>query len=113
MARLTCYVHVHKDGQSHAFGPSDNVPAWARELITNPDVWDDDDTDAAQADSGDDGDDDGPADDDSDGPPPKAGQGASRARWAEYAAANDVHVESDAKREDIIAACEAAGVAVD
>ena len=112
MARLICYVHVHKDGESHAFGPSDDVPAWARELITNPDVWDDT-TEDMPAGSGDDAAAQRPVDNDPDGPPPKSGQGASRARWAEYAAANDVEVPPDAKREDIISACEKAQVAVD
>lgn len=40
MSKLKTYVHVHdKDGISHAFGPDDTVPAWAEEMITNPDVW--------------------------------------------------------------------------
>lgn len=40
MARLAQLVHV-KDGQgvSHAFGPADEVPAWAVQLITNPKAW--------------------------------------------------------------------------
>lgn len=40
MARLATYVHVHKDGSAHLFGPDDEVPAWAAVLITNPLAWD-------------------------------------------------------------------------
>lgn len=46
------------------------------------------------------------------GPPPQSGAGSSRQAWAEYAEANGVDVQDDWKRDDIIAACEKAGVAV-
>jgi hypothetical protein len=46
-------------------------------------------------------------------PPPKAGPGSSRARWVEYAAANGIAVTDDETRDEIIAACEAAGVPTD
>ena len=40
MAELNTFVHVaDEDGVSHVFGPSDSVPGWAVEKITNPDVW--------------------------------------------------------------------------
>lgn len=40
MADLNTFVHVtDEDGVSHVFGPSDSVPGWAVEKITNPDVW--------------------------------------------------------------------------
>lgn len=45
-----------------------------------------------------------------DGPPPKAGKGSSTDAWANYAERHGVQVELDAGREDIIAACEQAGV---
>lgn len=51
--KLNTYVHVHDaDGNPHAFGPDDNVPADMAKLITNPKVWqseesDKDDDDAA------------------------------------------------------------------
>ncbi|WP_395705146.1 hypothetical protein [Rhodococcus ruber] len=39
-ARLVTTVYVHdEDGQTHIFGPRDDVPDWARERITNPGVW--------------------------------------------------------------------------
>lgn len=43
-------------------------------------------------------------------PPPQGGPGSSRSAWLDYAAALSVDVAEDASREDIIAACEAAGV---
>jgi hypothetical protein len=42
--------------------------------------------------------------------PPRTGKGSSADAWALYAAAKNVSVELDAKRDDIIAACEQAGV---
>ncbi|WP_425837318.1 hypothetical protein [Streptomyces fractus] len=40
MARLATFVHVTDDeGVNHAFGPADDVPAWAEALITNPKAW--------------------------------------------------------------------------
>ncbi|WP_227979979.1 hypothetical protein [Nocardia spumae] len=107
MSRLNCFVYVTDEtGGVHAFGPDSALPAWARDKISNPNVWaKDDKTEAApEADAVD--------DDHGDGPPPQGGAGASRAKWAAYAEANNVVVQEDWKREDIIAACEAAGVAV-
>lgn len=38
--RLNAFVYVpDKDGVPVGFGPADDVPDWAAELITNPDVW--------------------------------------------------------------------------
>lgn len=41
MARkLNTTVHVtDENGIAHVFGPDDEVPGWAEEKITNPDVW--------------------------------------------------------------------------
>jgi hypothetical protein len=40
MARLASIVHVTDEkGQSIAFGPDDEVPAWAASKITNPKAW--------------------------------------------------------------------------
>ncbi|WP_280481627.1 hypothetical protein [Nocardia cyriacigeorgica] len=47
-----------------------------------------------------------------DGPPAQRGTGSNRQAWADYAESRGVTVEPDWKREDIIAACEAAGVPV-
>jgi hypothetical protein len=43
--------------------------------------------------------------------PPKGGPGSGRDAWAAYAEANDVDVTDEMNRDDIIAACEAKGVA--
>lgn len=36
---LTAYVCVTGADGMVQFGPGDDVPAWARKLITNPNVW--------------------------------------------------------------------------
>lgn len=110
MRRLNTYVYVTDDmGAVHAFGPDHTVPEWAQKVITNPNVWTGQDDAAAEepavVETVPDG-------DNPDGPPPQGGPGASRQKWADYAAAKGVEVESDWKREDIIAACEKAGVPV-
>lgn len=46
-------------------------------------------------------------------PPPKAGSGSSRAKWADYAALHNVAVSDDDTRDDIVAAVAAAGVRTD
>lgn len=111
MSRLNCFVYVTDDtGAVHAFGPDSVVPDWAEAKISNPHVWDkeaDPDIEVGSQDGPDEVD-----DDHGDGPPPQGGAGASRAKWAAYAQANGVVVQEDWKREDIIAACEAARVAV-
>lgn len=39
--RLTGYVHITNPdtGEACVFGPDDDVPDWAEELITNPSAW--------------------------------------------------------------------------
>jgi hypothetical protein len=115
--RLNATVTVHDDkGNPHAFGPADTVPAWARKLITNPDVWvDSDSDDAADPDTGSDsggsgGDKTGGDTGRSDGPPPKSGAGSGAKAWRGYAEAEGVTVDEKASRDDVIAALEAAGV---
>lgn len=44
------------------------------------------------------------------GPPPRAGRGSSADAWAHYAAEHGVTIADGAGRDEIIAACEAAGV---
>lgn len=100
-------VHLRKDDELVTFLPGDDVPEWAAKQITNPLAWGDEPERAEVAvGSG------GAGRQESDGPPPQGGSGASRQNWADYAAANGVEVESDWKREDIIAACEKAGIEV-
>ncbi|MEU2013104.1 hypothetical protein [Nocardia sp. NPDC019302] len=109
-------VHLRKDDDLVTFLPGDDVPEWAAKQITNPLAWgkQPDRVEVAV----------GPGGSTSfgerlssdgktpDGPPPQGGAGASRQKWADYAAANGVEVEADWKREDIITACEKAGVPV-
>ncbi len=45
-----------------------------------------------------------------DEPPPRSGPGSSRARWLTYADEHGVRMRDDAPKDDIIAACEGAGV---
>lgn len=41
MATLNTVVHVTDEaGESHVFGPADEVPEWAQARITNPKAWD-------------------------------------------------------------------------
>jgi len=76
-------------GRVVAFGPEDDVPAWAVELITNPDVWADDVEEVATS---------------VDDRPPTSGKGSGRDAWAAYAEASGVTVVEGMNREDIIAA---------
>lgn len=114
MSRLTCFVYLtDENGEVHAFGPKSTVPDWARERITNPHIWDSAPSAEVQPSeivaTGGGG---GAGGSNDDGPPPQGGAGASRQKWADYATSKGVTVEADWKREDIIAACELAGVPV-
>lgn len=41
MAELIAVVHVKDtDGNTRIFGPGDDVPKWAADLIVNPKAWD-------------------------------------------------------------------------
>lgn len=82
--------HVMKDGVTHSFLPGDDVPGWAVELI--------DERHFASASSD---------------VPARSGAGSGRTKWADYAASNGVDVQESHTRDDIVAACEAAGVSVD
>lgn len=143
MASLNTWVHAHDpSGVSHVFGPGDDVPAWACEAITAPDVWavppdPAGDGSAMDPDTSGDVDDDSPPDDPETGDPgsiagevpesvntpadppearmpPKGGPGSGRAAWAAYAQANGVDVTDEMKsRDDIVAACVVAGVATE
>lgn len=98
--KLNTNVHAvatDKDGNllSQVFGPDDDVPAWARKAITNPDVW------------GDGEDDDEPDENESTVLERPAGN-ASREDWAAYAEQEGVELEPDMKRDDIKAAVDLA-----
>ena len=104
--RLARFVYVaDAAGRTHGFGPGDTVPAWAAQRITNPAAWADppvaDDPPSAF-----------PAGRSAQqvaaGPPPRAGAGSGRAAWAAFAAGK-VDVTDDMRRDDIVAALQAAG----
>ncbi|WP_030747634.1 hypothetical protein [Streptomyces sp. NRRL F-5135] len=109
--RLITYVHV--DGIP--YGPDDTVPpAVARRIGAH--AW----TDRPRPEATD-GQDDGsgrqespPAPAGQGGgegqAPPRTGKGATKEAWQQFAQDQDVEVAADASRDDIIAACEAAGV---
>lgn len=100
MPRLRTTVHVvDLEGRTRAFGQGEDLPDWAAEQITNPDVWEGELPEHLQ-----------PEQDPSQPPetapveePPRSGKGSSRDAWAAYAAVKGVDVTEGASREDIIA----------
>lgn len=114
MARLNTFVHVRDDeGLDHAFGPSDVVPAWAQEKITNPDVWASEGVEPAAATAVPTEKDQKPSTEGSGTPgpvPPKSGKGSGVAAWKTYATDKGFEFDDDVTREEIIAALEADGI---
>ena len=98
-ARSAVHVHVvSKDGTKRAWlAPGDEVPAWARLDKRNLQ------TDGGGATSA-------PAEPASGQPPARSGPGSGKEAWAVFAAARQVEVPEGSSRDDIIAACEAAGI---
>lgn len=96
MKKLNTYVHAFEvtedggPGRSQQFGPGDEVPGWAREVITNPKVWD--------------GEDDEPAEDSDEPEPPRHGKGSGLEAWRTYASGLGVELEDGMTRDDVIAA---------
>lgn len=83
--KLNTYVHAHavdEDGnvQSQVFGPDDNVPAWARTAITNPDVWEGDEDAADEVKE-----------------PPRKGPGSGQEAWTKFAESKGVTRTFDSK----------------
>lgn len=100
MAKLNTTVYVMQGGEVRGFGPDDDVPEdVARQIGAH--AWEDGEHPypASGSEAG--------------GPPPKAGAGSSVDAWAAYAADQGVEVPEDAKRDEIIAALEAAGKPVE
>lgn len=95
--RLIAYVHV--DGV--AYGPDSKVPADVAKRIGDH-AWTDADEAAADEQPAGGG--------QSTEAPPRSGRGSGVDAWRAFAEQHDVEVAADASREDIIAACEAAGV---
>lgn len=92
--RLSSHIHVYNDeGVAEEFFPGDDVPAWARDRISNPDVWEDEIAEEIQ-----------PQD------PPRAGRGSGRDEWVAFAESHGVTVDDDDSRDDVIAALGERGV---
>lgn len=91
-------IHLHgNDGLLHSFLPGDELPDWAAARIDNPY------TRPAPTPAGE------PAPRPDGDMPPRKGAGATRQAWEEYATTvRGIEVDPDWKREDIIAAVEAA-----
>ena len=99
--KLAYHVTVPtEDGSYKTYGPDDDLPADVAKKITNPSAWEGGaaPVQAAAASSP-------PSD-----VPPRGGQGSGRDAWAAYAASKGVDVPAEASRDDIVAACEKAGV---
>ncbi|QJU54340.1 hypothetical protein SCB71_14435 [Herbiconiux sp. KACC 21604] len=129
MSKLNTHVTVHdENGVAHTFTPDDTVPGWAETAITNPNVWAEKPSKAASS---------GktkskgkeksepkqePAQEPTgseDGElvvPPMVGAGSSADAWKAYAVAavakagQNIEFPEDAKRGDIIAALDEAGI---
>lgn len=99
--RLIAYVHVG----GVAYGPDDEIPATVRRQIGDHAFADPDADVEAEVDP-DDGDESG-GDVET---PPRSGRGSGIEAWRQFAEQSDVEVPAEASREEIIAACEAAGV---
>ncbi|AQW55291.1 hypothetical protein ACIQPP_05580 [Streptomyces violaceusniger] len=95
--RLIAYVHV--DGV--AYGPDSQVPADVAKRIGDH-AWTDG-AEPAEAPADESGGSDVEA-------PPRSGRGSGIDAWRAFAQQHDVEFAADANREDIIAACEAAGI---
>lgn len=93
MAReLASYVHVYDDkGEAHAFGPGDEVPAWAAKQMG----------DHCFVSAGADG---------QTGEPPRSGKGSGKEAWAEFASHHGVEVTDEDTRDDIVARLADAGI---
>lgn len=116
--KLASTVHVYRRdadgnpiGSAQVFQAGEEPPAWAQKEITNPKAWGEDDSPsveeqyaerAAAA----------PPAGGGDVAPPKGGRRATKQEWLAYATQSGVRVGEDTSKEDIVAACEAAGVPV-
>lgn len=130
--KLVSYVTVHDaEGVAHTFAPGDELPKWARDSITNPNVWAGGEDDPQEA-PNDAGDVDGvgvqevsagnptqPPVEGSLAVPPLNGAGSSKAAWLDYAtkataaAGLQIDIPADAKRDDIVEALRSAGIPVE
>lgn len=131
---LNTFVTVHDaDGQAHTFAPNEKVPKWARESITNPNVWASENDAEASGQVPESVPEPAPEPVPTPEPtpestpepeptsdalviPPKAGRGSSADAWRDYAgkaaerAGLKIEFDDDAKRDDIITALEEAQI---
>jgi hypothetical protein len=91
-------IHVDVKGKTVCVLPGDEIPDNVK--VENPYVLGDEQ-------SGDEGVVVG------DGPPPLHGKGSGRDPWAKYADDNGVEVDPEWGRDDIVGACEEAGIPVE
>lgn len=91
--RLIAYVHVN----GVAYGPDDDVPAEVAKRIGDHAWADVDKPSGAPTPTGEDA-------------PPRSGRGSGIDAWLAFAEQHGVGTDSDMSRDDVIAACEAAGV---
>ena len=114
-ARLARTVHV--DGRP--YGPGDQIPDEVAARIRNPRAWEGGvlppEATGAPGGSGGQVDPEEPVEEDSGeagrvAAPPRTGRGSGINAWRDFAAAHSVNVPENASREDIIAACENAGL---
>lgn len=110
---LASHVTVHDEsGVSFTFAPGDDLPKWAREAITNPNVWEGDapepteppvtDSPAAPPATPE-----APPADAASQEPPRGGPGSGEEAWRTYATSLTLDVPADAKKADIIALVDA------
>jgi hypothetical protein len=98
MKKLNTFVHAFEvtedggPGRSQQFGPDDEVPDWARKVITNPKVWV--------------GEDEPESPDEPE--PPRHGKGSGLEAWRSYADKLGVELEDGMTRDDVIAAVDLA-----
>ncbi|GAA3750909.1 hypothetical protein [Micromonospora maritima] len=98
MSKLAAYVYV--DGQP--YGPNDPLPEAVARRITNPAAWEGGKVPASAP---------APASSPARIPaPPRSGRGSGADAWEAFAKASGVEFDADATRDEIIAACEQAGV---
>lgn len=95
-ARSAVHVHVaSKDGTQRAWlRPGDEVPSWAR--LDDRNLMPSSDTSDQSGSGGD--------------MPARSGKGSGIEAWRSFAESKGVGVDSGMSRDDIIAACEQAGV---
>lgn len=98
-------VHLHKDGEVHSFLPGDEVPGWAAEQMGDhcfaggEDQFDEEGAHPPVINGG----------ASAGGPPPQSGRGSGIDAWRDYALDQEIDVQEDWTREQIIAELEAAG----